>query len=111
MLKNIFYKIISHFPSKSGKIAFDDLKHLLAHGGINIDIRFIQDESGNYYIAKSTNLDNKRIIATGKTLAELDINIKDAIFSIFQVPSYYYDKNLINIPNLSEKINLQYASI
>ncbi|MFH1187657.1 MAG: hypothetical protein V1688_02215 [bacterium] len=111
MFKKIYYQIISRFPSEGGQKATDELMDVLSHGGIKIDIRFVQDESGAYYLAKSTDLPTKRIITTGKTLAELDTNIRDAIFGIFQVPPYYCKQVSINIPNLTEKISLQYAAV
>lgn len=110
MFKNFYYQIISRLPSENGQKAVNELLGVLNHGGIKIDIRFVQDESGAYYLAKSTDLPNKRIITTGKTLAELDTNIRDAIFSVFQVPPYYCKQVSINIPNLIEKISLQYAA-
>lgn len=110
MFKNFYNQIISHFPSESGQKATDELLGVLNRGGIKIDVRFVQDESGAYYLAKSTDLPNKHIITTGKTLAELDTNIRDAILGIFQVPPYYCKQISINIPNLTEKISLQYAA-
>lgn len=108
-MTNIYYKIISNFPSKKGKKALEELMHVLAHGGININIKTVQDESGVYFVAKSTNLPQRYIFTSASTLAELDQNIRDAIFSAFQVTAYYCDNRLLNIPALSKNIDLKYA--
>ncbi|MFH1030090.1 MAG: hypothetical protein V1770_02415 [bacterium] len=108
-MKNFYYKIISNFPSKNGKKALEELMYVLAHGGININIQTVDDASGVYFVAKSTNLPQKYIITSALTLAELDRNIRDAIFSAFQVPNYYCDDRLLNIPALSKNIDLKYA--
>lgn len=110
MFKKFYYRIISHFPSKSGQKAAYELMTVLNHGGIQFEITKHDDESGKYFTAESTNLPGNYIITAGETLAELDANIKDAIFTAFQVPAYYCNRVPINIPNLTEKINLQYAA-
>ena len=88
MFKNFYYKITSHFPSKSGYKAWEELNQVLNHGGIAMSIQAVKDESGSYFMAESTNLPQKHIVTTGRTLSELDQNIQDAIFSVFQVPAY-----------------------
>ncbi|MFH1565296.1 MAG: hypothetical protein ABIC82_05655 [bacterium] len=110
MFKKFYYQIISRFPSKNGQKAANELIDVLNRGGIQFEISKHDDESGKYFMAKSVNLPGKHIITAGKTLAELDANIRDAIFSGFQVPIYYCNHISINVPVLSEKINLQYAA-
>ena len=84
MLSNL---ICSYFPSRKGAEALNDLNYILSvRGGINFDTKKIKDESGEYYFAESNNIHHKSIIVTGKNLEELDKNIKDAIFALYQVP-------------------------
>ncbi|MBU1349756.1 hypothetical protein KKH19_01430 [Patescibacteria group bacterium] len=89
MFKQVYYKIKSYFPSKYGIQASNDLQSVLSHGGIEIKIKHVKDETGSYYVAKSINLSKKHILTSGETLTELEQNIKDAIFTAFQVPEYY----------------------
>lgn len=108
-MKNIYYKFISKFPSKKGEKALEDLMDILSHGGINMNIQTINDESGVYFVAKSTNVPQKNIVTAGSTLTELERNMREAIFSAFQVPAYYCDDQLFNISALSKNIDLKYA--
>ncbi len=109
-MKNIYYKILSYLPNKKGQEAFIDLQKFLAQvGGINFNIRQAKDESGEYFIAESTNADNKHIITTGKDLADLDHNIKDAIFTAFHIPAYYCNSNSLVSP-INNELKLQYST-
>lgn len=109
----IFKRIKSHLPSTSGQEALNDLLYILSVRGINFDFKKIKDASGEYYFAESDNIANKSIVATGKTLAELDANIKDAIFTIYQVPAYYCRPDLIKSPDFvvqNHSVGLKYAT-
>lgn len=109
MFKKIYWQIISHFPSKNGQKTADELAAVLNNGGIQFEISKHDDESGKYFVAKSVNLEQGYIITSGKNLIELDKNIKDAIFTAFEVPAYYCDR--IQITNANESIReLKYAA-
>lgn len=109
-MQNLIYKLISYLPSQKGKEALLNLqKRLALGGGVKFNFRHVVDESGDYIIAESENLEDKCIIVTGKTLAEVDKNIKDALFTAFHVPAYYVDYNCIKSP-IKEKIELCYAT-
>lgn len=109
-MKYLFYRLLSYLPSRNGQHALNELKQTLNSQGINFEIKRVTDESGVYFMAESTNLKDKHIVTTGKSLAELDQNIKDAIFTIFKVPAYYCDESLINSPLLQNNIQLKYAT-
>ncbi|MDI6777564.1 MAG: hypothetical protein QMD77_00040 [Patescibacteria group bacterium] len=109
-MKKILYRIASRFPSRGGAESLDDLIRFLSTHGINFRIEEIHDESGAYFIAESTNAPNKAIITSGKTVEELDKNIKDAIFTIFDVPSYYCDERVIRTTLPKKSVELVYAS-
>lgn len=107
---NIFYKFLSKFYfNKDYQKSLNDLRNALELG-IGFNIKKIDDESGSYFYAEATNVSNKHIIATGATLAELDYNIKDAIFTAFKVPNYYCDDNLIKSPIPDKEIQLKYVT-
>ena len=109
-MKNIYYKILSYFPNKNGQEAFINLQKSLSQiGGINFNIRRVKDESGEYFIAESVNLEKKHIVTTGKSLSDLDYNIKDAIFTSFHVPAYYCNFDSLVSP-INNELKLQYAA-
>jgi len=101
--------IKSYLPSKEGKEALENLLFVLRESGVNVEIEEFSDETGRYSIANSTNLGNKEIITSGRSLEELDRNVKDAIFTIFKVPKYYVNFNLINSSLCPDK-KLKYAT-
>ena len=113
-MKYLLNQISSYLPSQKGKEALDNLMYVLGiRGGVSFDIKKVKDESGEYYFAESNNIHNKSITITGKTLGELDNNIKDAIFALYEVPAYYAKDDLIKSPNIIGKnkvASLQYAS-
>ncbi|MFC1615405.1 hypothetical protein ACFL2L_01260 [Patescibacteria group bacterium] len=107
---NILYKFLSKlYFNKDHQKSLDDLRNALKHG-IGFNIKKIDDESGSYFYAEATGVPNKHIVTTGKTLAELDYNIKDAIFTAFKVPNYYCDDNLIKSPIPDKEIQLKYVT-
>lgn len=107
---NIFYKLFSKiYLKKESQEALDNLQDALK-SGIGFHIRKINDESGSYFYAEARNVQNKHIVTTGRTLAELDYNIKDAIFTAFKVPNYYCDDNLIKSPIPEKEIDLKYVT-
>lgn len=113
-MKFIPNKILSYLPSQKGKEAFNTLGYVLGtRGGITFDIKKIKDDKYEYYFAESNNIHNKSIVVTGKTLGEIDKNVKDAIFALYEVPAYYAKREFIESPDFVSKNNatsLQYAS-
>lgn len=109
-MKNLFYKIKSHFPSKQGLEALNDLRTILSQGGIEIQVEEYDDQDGKHLVARSTNLDNKEIITSGRSLEELDHNIKDAIFTAFHVPTHYCNFDLIRTSLPVKNTILKYAT-
>ncbi|MEA2065010.1 MAG: hypothetical protein U9O66_01795 [Patescibacteria group bacterium] len=109
-MQTIFKKILLKFPSKKGERALEKCLAFLANNKIDFEIKEHNDETGKYFLAKSMNLNNGQIITSGKNLVELDKNIKDAIYSAFDVPAYYCDYSKIR--NINEPIKeLKYATI
>ncbi|OGF22752.1 hypothetical protein A2Y83_03885 [Candidatus Falkowbacteria bacterium RBG_13_39_14] len=107
---SIFYKLFSKFYfKKEYQESLNNLQDALK-SGIDFHIKKIDDESGSYFYAEAHNVPNKHIVATGGTLAELDYNIKDAIFTAFRVPNYYCDDNLIKSPIPEKEIELKYVT-
>jgi len=107
---NIFYKFLSKlYFNKGYQESLTNLQDALKHG-IGFNIKKINDESGSYFYAEATGVPNKHITTTGTTLAELDYNIKDAIFTAFKVPNYYCDDNLIKSPIPDKEIQLKYVT-
>lgn len=85
---------------------------ILNRDGVDFDIRQVSDESGSYFVAESTNTPGKYIITTGKNLVDLDKNIKDAIFTAFEVPAFLCSDNDIksNLVENDSKTVLKYAT-
>lgn len=109
-MKDLFHKIKSFFPSKKGKKSLEDLSEFLKReGGISFNVREFQDESGRYFLAESVNIPNKSIITTGESLAGLERNIKDAIFTSFEVPYFYCNEQILKTPILNKEFKIKYA--
>lgn len=113
-MKYIFNRFTSYLPSQKGKEALENLQYILGiRGGVTFNIKKVTDESGEYYFAESNNIHNKSIVATGRTLGELDTNVKDAIFTLYEVPAYYAKREIIKSPNIRSRDNvasLEYVS-
>lgn len=102
-MKNLFYKIKSFFPSRKGRKSLQELSEFLRReGGVSFNVREFEDESGRYFMAESVNVPNKSIITTGESLASLEKNIKDAIFTSFEVPYFYCDYRILKTPILNK---------
>jgi len=108
-MRNFIYQLLARFPSKNGQKSLDQLLHRLSHGGINFKIASHQDESGNYLVAEGE-IDKKFIVTSGKNLLELDQNIKDAIFTAYQVPLFYCDDKLLTSPLVKKETEFTYAT-
>jgi hypothetical protein len=66
---------------------FELRKYFSLYGAIEFRKELQEDGS---IVAVSTNFNRGRIVTSGKTVEELDANIKDAILTMFSVPSAYY---------------------
>jgi hypothetical protein len=103
--------ITSYFPSFKGKRAYFGLIDYLRNNPIEIRVSECNDESGHYYLAESTNISDKHIIVAAPTKEELEFEIKEQIFSLFKVPTYYSKHEDITIPFLVDnKLKVRYAS-
>ena len=76
-------------------------------GPINFDFK----KEGALIVGVSTNFKYGSIVTSGKTPEELDRNIKDAILTMFDVPSSYAkEAGIVNgEENVSEKKSHSYA--
>lgn len=88
-IMSIFKEVKDHLV----KLVFLDLgpvhelhAYLTNHGPINFHYESSED---GIILAKSTNFVYGSIITTGRDLKEVDINIKDAILTAFDIPSSY----------------------
>lgn len=75
----------------------------LRHRGINFQIQQISEDGEEYYLAKSVDYPKGSIITSGKDLNELAGNIKDAIFTAFEIPARYCNPEIINLSGLPLK--------
>jgi hypothetical protein len=72
-----------------------DLLIELRHRGLNFDVS-VQEENGTkFYYAESVDYPRGYISATGRTAAELESELKDAIFTAFGVPPRFCIPDLI----------------
>lgn len=69
----------------------------LRHRGINFQIQKISEGGEEYFLAKSLDYPKGSIITSGKDLEELARNIKDAIFTAFEIPARYCNPEIIHL--------------
>lgn len=109
-MNKLIQRIISHLPSVSGMASFDKCRKTLAHSPIDFEISRNEEDGEIFYSAKSVNFNGNVIMTTGKTLDELNQNIKDAIFTAFDVPAKYCDYKAISSNLPIPELRLQYAT-
>jgi hypothetical protein len=68
----------------------------LRQRGINFDIRLVNEDGQKYLYAESVDYPHGYISATGKNPNELERELKDAIFTVFEIPVRYCNSDLIN---------------
>lgn len=107
-MKNFIYRLKSYFPSMEGKIKLQALSDYLSHSPIKFEVEKINEDGKKYFLAIG-NLEKGEIITTGETIEELNKNIKDAIFTAFDVPAFYCNFDLIK--EQSEVSQLEYATV
>jgi hypothetical protein len=99
MLKYMNYliqRIQSYFtPPADAQEKVNDLLIELRHRGLNFDIRFVNEEGQKYFYAQSVDYPRGHISATGTTMEELEGELKDAIFTAFNIPPRYCIPSLI----------------
>ena len=78
-------------------------RYFRLYGPINFDFK----KEGEIIVGISKDFQYGSIITSGKDLAELDKNIKDAILTSFEIPSAYSKE--ANILNLSQNQHQSYA--
>lgn len=108
-MKNIIYKLISYLPTRQGKERLQNLINYINKDPIKFSVEKITEDGQSYFLATSFNIPKGNIITSGKNLEELNNNIKDAIFTSFDVPAYYCDYSLIK--EQAEIKELKYATI
>jgi len=98
-------RIKSHLATKEeAQEKLNDLIIELRSRGINFKLEEITEDNGKkYYYATSVNFAKGYISATGKTLEELEYNLKDAIFTAFSVPVNYCLPQIINFDGALER--------
>lgn len=105
-------RIIDRIKSSlvSGQVANERLSILiieLRHRGINFQIQKVSEDGEEYFLAKSIDYPKGSIITSSKDLEELANNIKDAIFTAFDIPARYCNPEIINLSNLPLKAEQQ----
>lgn len=66
-----------------------DLLIELRHRGVDFDINVINEDGKKYFYAESVNYPRGHISATGGDIDELEQELKDAIFTAFEIPVRY----------------------
>jgi hypothetical protein len=97
-MTKILHRFQSHIATRSQ--AHDKLEDMLIElrgRGINFDINQVAQDGEEYFVAKSVDYPRGTIITSGTTADELERNIKDAIFTAFEVPVRFCHPALINI--------------
>ena len=95
-MNTIIQRIQSYIATPShAQERISDLLVELRHRGLNFDIQFVDDDGEQYFYAESIDYPRGHISATGKSGDELDRQLKDAIFTAFEIPVRYCNADLI----------------
>lgn len=82
-----------------------DLLIELRHRGVDFNISVIDEDGKKYFYAESVNYPRGHISATGKDMNELEQELRDAIFTAFEVPVRYCISELITFnPPLADNL-------
>lgn len=84
IIKDQIVKILSNGTSAIDEL--NDMQEYFRHYG---EIKFSLKKGERQIIAVSTNYRHGAIITAGRNQKELDENIKDAILTMFEIPSVY----------------------
>lgn len=96
--KDYFYKVMSGGKGADREIA-ELHQYFRLYGPISFD--FVSEK--DFTVAKSVNFRQGSIITFGKSPEEMDKKIKDAILTVFGVPSVYADR--AKVVSVREKEN------
>lgn len=97
-MNKIFQRIQSYLATPSQALErLDDLGVELSQRGLSFNIRSIEEDGKKYLYAESVDYPRGHISAVGSTEEELEKELKDAIFTAFEVPVRYCDPKRINI--------------
>lgn len=95
-MNTIIQRIESYFASSmQAQEKISDLLIELRHRGLNFNIQYINDGDEKYFYAESVDYPRGHISATGKNSDELEHQLKDAIFTAFEIPVRYCNTDLI----------------
>lgn len=84
-----------------------DLLIELRHRGVDFNISIIDEDGKKYFYAESVNYPRGYISATGKDKDELERELKDAIFTAFEIPVRYCTPELITFnPPLTDNVTV-----
>lgn len=113
-MDKIIERIQSYLATPShAQERISDLLIELRHRGVHFDIQFINEDGRKYFYAKSVNYPRGCISATGRTVDELERELKDAIFTAFEIPVRYCNSDLIvfNPPLAQNQISVAHKKI
>lgn len=96
-MNKLIQRIQSYLATPSYALErLDDLGVELSQRGIKFDIRKIKEDGEEYFYAESVNYPRGYISATGVTIEKLEKELKDAIFTAFEIPVRYCDPKRIS---------------
>lgn len=90
-------------PKEANKKLSDLIIELRARG-IQFRIEIVIEDGKKYFLAKSVNYPRGTIITSGENLIKLSDNIRDAIFTAFEIPKNYCNPAIIELPGLPKAI-------
>jgi predicted RNase H-like HicB family nuclease len=97
-MNQILQRIRSYLATPSQALErLDDLGVELSQRGLRFNIRPIEEDGKKYFYAESVDYPRGHISAVGSTEEELEKELKDAIFTAFEVPVRYCDPRRITI--------------
>jgi hypothetical protein len=97
-MNKISQRIQSYLATPSQALErLDDLGVELGQRGLSFNIRSIEEDGKKYLYAESVDYPRGHISAVGFTEKELEKELKDAIFTAFEVPVRYCDPKRITI--------------
>jgi hypothetical protein len=95
-MSKFIQRIQSYFASPSqAQEKISDLLIEVRHRGIVFDVREDEENGQKFYYAQSVNYPRGYISASGATMKELEKELKDAVFTAFDIPSRFCNPDLI----------------
>jgi hypothetical protein len=97
-------------PAAAAQERISDLLTELRDHGLSFDVQLVEEDGQRYLYAQSIDYPRGYISATGSTPEELEVELKDAIFTAFGIPPRYCNPDLIAFtPRLSEATSVEAA--